>query len=276
MAVDGPAADPMAVDDQPYAAGSAGGESVRNQELLAKVAALEEKAADAAKTIADLTAEKKTLLETNAANITIIATAIAAGHEALKTTNTKLMADNEALTKWRTEANTTIANLTAGRDAITNQLNDIGVTIANIAATWDAITTGLGAANETIARIKAEKYTIEADNAAKDKTIADFAPEMQRVTGERDHQQKLYRAANGRLGATDRKKVKEMRAIHEKMQDEINDLKTYGAAKNDELNFVTGELSREALHHKRTRMVCKRYKRRLAAAVREIARLTAN
>ncbi len=64
MAVDGPAADPMAVDDQPSAAGSAGGESVRNQELLAKIAALEEKAADDAKTIADLTAEKEAAAET--------------------------------------------------------------------------------------------------------------------------------------------------------------------------------------------------------------------
>ena len=166
MAVDGPAADPMAVDEQPYAAG---GESARNQELLAKIAAIEEKAAVDAKTIDDLNAEKKTLLETNAANtenIAIIAAAIAAGREALNTTNTKLIADNEALTKWRAEAETTIANLTAARDALM---------------------TRLVAANETITRIEAENNTLKIAAAAKDKTIADFAPQLQSVTEERGH-----------------------------------------------------------------------------------------
>ena len=57
------------------------------------------------------------------------------------------------------------------------------------------------------------------------------------------------------------------------MQEDNKELKIYGDTKNDDLNFVNGLLSRETLHHKRSRMECKRYKRRLAASRREVTEL---
>ena len=124
MVVDGPGADPMAVDDQPSAAGA--GDSVRNQELLAKIAALEEKAANDAKTITDLNAEKeaaakiiierdetiKTLTADKAA-LTMESAELRAANTALLANNTALLTNNTALSTSNTALSTSNTTNTA-------------------------------------------------------------------------------------------------------------------------------------------------------------------
>ncbi len=125
---------------------------MRNQELLAKLAALEEKAANDAKTI------------------------------------TKLIAEKEAAAKIIAKRDETIKTLTADKAALT--ADKAALTVDKAALTADKAE--LRAANTALVQSQIEK----------DATIAAFAPQLQRVMGERDHHQKLWRAANGRLGAT--------------------------------------------------------------------------
>ena len=132
MVVDGPGADPMAVDDQPSAAGA--GDSVRNQELLAKLAALEEKAANDAKTITNLIAEKeaaaKIIADLNAEKEAAAKT-IAERDETIKT----LTADKAALTmesaKLRAANTALLANNTA---LLTNNTALLTINTTNAAA----------------------------------------------------------------------------------------------------------------------------------------------
>ena len=123
MAGEGPAADPMSADDLPYAAG---GESARNQELLAKVATLNaekearsktiadliaKKEADA-KTIADLEVDKARLVETNKSHVAVAAH-LMSGVKPLLETNAALVATNTAIVANNTaiaDANTAIAD----------------------------------------------------------------------------------------------------------------------------------------------------------------------
>ncbi len=91
-------------------ASTGAGEIVRNQELLAKLAALEEKAANDAKTIVDLNAEKaadaKTIADLNAEK------------PADAKTITNLIAEKEAATKTIAKRDETIKTLTADKAAL--------------------------------------------------------------------------------------------------------------------------------------------------------------
>ena len=130
MAVEGPAADPMAADDQPYVAS---GESARHQELLAKVAALEEKAADDAKTIADLNANKEAAATKTIADI---------------------KAEKEAAAKTIVERDETIKTLTAANEALTADKASLKEDKAELRATNTillATNTAIAANNTTFA-----------------------------------------------------------------------------------------------------------------------------
>jgi hypothetical protein len=95
------------------------------------------------------------------------------------------------------------------------------------------------------------------------------------------HERKLRRAANGRLGAADRKKAKELRNVIGGLQDEIVEIKECVAVKTFDLNFVKcdlnfvkGQLANEKMRRNEAVVSSKRYKMdaealRLAA---EIAR----
>jgi len=144
MVVDGPVADPMAVDDQQSAAGA--GDSVRNQELLAKIAALEESNACHVKSNA-----------TNAESISALIKK--GGDDELKAAKTiaALTSDNEALTAWRKEAE-------AAGGALTNQLGAAGVTIATLTTT---LTAKLNEAAATIGRLNTVANSLAQSNTGK-------------------------------------------------------------------------------------------------------------
>ncbi len=86
------------------------------------------------------------------------------------------------------------------------------------------------------------------------------------------HECKLRRAANGRLGADDRKKAKELRKVISELQDKNIELENCVAAKTDDLNFVKGELENEKMHCNEAVASSKRYKRDAEALAAEIAR----
>jgi hypothetical protein len=96
----------------------------------------------------------------------------------------------------------------------------------------------------------------------------------------------LRRAANGRLGAADRKKAKELRNVISGLQDEIVEIKECVAVKTFDINFVKcdlnfvrgdlnlvkGRLTNEKMRRKEAVASSKRYKRDAEALAAEIAR----
>ena len=246
MAVDGPAADPMAVDDQPYAAGSAGGESVRNQELLAKIAALEEKAADDAKTIVDLTAEKEA-----AAKI------IFARDETIK----NLTEDKAALTTDKEDLKKDKAELRAANAihlANNTTLNNINTAVAAIANTTATIATN----NTTFAN---NNTAVAAANIC----AVFLAQYFQKAFV---HEQHMRHQSDGRHGAACGKRVmklqEEIKLLKKDREECIEDV----IEKQGEVYYVKGEMNEKEQNFEKSR---KRYRMRLDDSEQEVERLQA-
>ncbi len=236
MAVDGPAADPMAVDDQPYAAGSAGGESVRNQELLAKIATLEEKAADDAKTILDLNAEKEAAAKT-----------IGERDETIKTLTTdkaNLTADKEDLKKDKEELRAANTILLANNTTV----NNATATIAANNTTFAINNTALAAAN--ICAVFLAQYFRKA-----------FI-----------HEQHMRHQSDGRHGAACGKRVmklqEEIKLLKKDREECIEDV----IEKQGEVYYVKGEMNEKEQNFEKSR---KRYRMRLGDSEQEVERLQA-
>ena len=239
MAVEGPAADPMAADDQPYVAG---GESARHQELLAKVAALEEKAADDAKTIADIKAEKEAAAKTIVERDETIKTLTAA--------NEALTADNASLKEDKAELRATNTILLANNTAIAANNTTFANNNTAIATNNTAITT----ANTAIAT----NNTTLADANIRSSNMAQY---FKKAYLREKH---MRHKSDGRHGAACGKRVIKLQEANKLMKEQfkkdMDECIEELIEKQGEVYYVKGEMNEKEQNFEKSR---KRYRTRL-------------